>query len=312
MPKDIKAGIWGLITGDALGVPVEFLGREQLRKAPLTQMVGYGTHQQPPGTWSDDSSLALCLADVLAEGYDLQRLAQSFVGWYYEADWTPHGEVFDVGIATRQAIGLLQEGIAPELAGGTDERSNGNGSLMRILPLLYYSRHKDLEQRFELARSVSSLTHGHIRSVLACFYYLELARLLAADYEKRAAYLAANELLAQVVTHKQLPAEEVRHFERLSRGDIDTRSEDQIRGSGYVIHALEASVWCLLTSTSYTEAVLKGINLGEDTDTTGAITGGLAGLYFGLDQIPPHWLAQLARADDIRVLISRLEAKYGA
>ena len=153
----VRAGLLGLVVGDALGVPVEFKSREEIRRQPVTDMLGYGTHHQPPGTWSDDSSLALCLAETLMEGYDLEKIGRSFVDWLYHNKWTAHGNVFDVGSATMAAISRLQKGVSPVLAGGTDEFSNGNGSLMRILPILYFVRHqtegecRDLRRRIYIA-----------------------------------------------------------------------------------------------------------------------------------------------------------------
>ena len=161
--KDV---LFGVAVGDALGVPVEFRSRESIAQKPVTDMIGFGTHDQPPGTWSDDSSLTFCLADVLADKYDLQNIANSFVNWLYDELWTARGEVFDVGIATRAAIERVLRKTRPDLAGGFDESSNGNGSLMRILPLLFYIKDKPVDERFTITKAVSSITHGHVRSAL--------------------------------------------------------------------------------------------------------------------------------------------------
>jgi ADP-ribosyl-[dinitrogen reductase] hydrolase len=174
MNKDkIFGGIFGLIVGDALGVPVEFVPREVLKKNPVTDMIGYGTYNQPPGTWSDDSSLTLCLVDSLCNGFNLNDIAKKFIKWYEEAYWTPFGEVFDVGNTTRIAINNLIYGIPPEKAGPSDEKSNGNGSLMRILPISFYVKNLDLDEQFDIPHKVSSITHGHPRSLIACGYYVQ-------------------------------------------------------------------------------------------------------------------------------------------
>jgi ADP-ribosyl-[dinitrogen reductase] hydrolase len=172
----IKSALFGVAVGDALGVPVEFKSRDTISENPLTDMLGYGTYNLPPGTWSDDSSLTFCLAEALTQGFDLNTIGQNFVKWYHENYWTPHGNVFDIGIATREAIARLAQGEKPELAGGYDESDNGNGSLMRILPLIFYLVDKPINERFDITKKVSSITHGHIRSVIACFYYLEFAK----------------------------------------------------------------------------------------------------------------------------------------
>jgi ADP-ribosylglycohydrolase len=138
----VKSLLFGVAVGDALGVPVEFISREKLRGTPLKDMIGYGTHNVPPGTWSDDSSLTFCLAEALTEGFDLKAIGKNFVKWYYKNYWTARGKVFDVD-------------------------SNGNGSLMRISPLVFSMLDKPMDERYQITKQVSSITHGHIRSVIA-------------------------------------------------------------------------------------------------------------------------------------------------
>lgn len=317
IPNLFKDGIFGLIVGDALGVPVEFLSREQLKANPVHSMIGYGTHDQPPGTWSDDSSLALCLATSLVHGYDLHAIGDSFLKWYEQNFWTPYEEVFDIGNATREALWRLKNSSNPELAGGRDEHSNGNGSLMRILPLLCLTQNiPEREKRYQVIKEVSSITHAHVRSCLACFYYLEFASSLSTNGEFggnafKEAYSAANHSFAELVSQLKVNPVEVKKFGRLTDGQMALIPESEIQSSGYVMHTLEASVWCLLTTSSYEEAVLKAVNLGNDTDTTGAITGGLAGLFYGYDAIPLDWTNQIARKGDILELFEALSVKYG-
>lgn len=167
--KDILLGV---AVGDALGVPVEFKSRQTIAQNPVTDMTGFGTYNLPAGTFSDDSSLAFCLAEALTQEFSLQKIGNNFVAWLNQNYWTPRGSVFDVGIATSQAIKRLQSGCSPELAGGMDISDNGNGSLMRILPLLIYIKNKELVDRYKITKEVSSITHGHIRCIIACFYYL--------------------------------------------------------------------------------------------------------------------------------------------
>ena len=307
MESQIRAALLGLSVGDALGVPYEFLSRYELQQNPCTGMRGYGSHEQPPGTWSDDSSLAFCLAEALSQpSFSLETVAMNFKRWLGEAYWTAHGRVFDVGIATRQAIGRLSQGVQPELAGGFEEWSNGNGSLMRILPLLFYTNDLPIEDRWLLTKQVSSITHAHARSVIACFYYLEFARILLIGNTKQEAYLLTAQLLRQFLRLKNINPAEVAYFQRLLEKDIVNLQEDKIQSSGYVVHTLEASIWCLLTTNTFADAVLKAVNLGDDTDTTAAVTGGLAGLLYGVESIPEEWLSQLVRIKDIEDLASRM------
>lgn len=302
--------LFGVAVGDALGVPVEFKSRELIRKQPVTGMTGYGTYNLPPGTFSDDSSLTLCLAEALAGDFSIQCMAENFLRWYHHGYWTANGDVFDIGNATREALDRIYEGIEPLDAGGNNEHSNGNGSLMRIAPLLLHTMEKPLEERLRITREVSSVTHRHMRSVIACHYYLEMALALAQGMSPKTAY---QKLQSEIPFHFNLMEagqHETARFRRLLEADISLLNEPDISGSGYVIHTLEASVWCLLTTDSYTDAVLKAVNLGEDTDTTAAVAGGLAGIYYGYNAIPESWLQSLARRNDIDELAARLGNRF--
>jgi len=305
----IKSLLFGVAVGDALGVPVEFMTREDLRKKPVSDLNGYGTHHQPPGTFSDDSSLTFCLAEALTGEFDLNTIGQNFVKWRYNNFWTARRSVFDVGGATDMAIERLAQGVQPDLAGSTGELSNGNGSLMRISPLLFYLLDKPVNERFEITKQVSSITHRHIRSVIACFYFLEFARLILEGKDKFDTFKNLQTDIPAFLDSLSINQIEIARFDRLLKGNIYELTEDNIYSSGYVLHTLEATVWCLLTTDNYRDAVLKAVNLGNDTDTTGAVTGGLAGLLYGLDDIPENWINQIARHDDIEDLAERFGKK---
>lgn len=306
--KDICRDIlFGIAVGDALGVPVEFKSRAAIAVQPVTDMIGYGTYNLPEGTFSDDSSLAFCLAEALTQPFSLSVIADNFIAWLNNNYWTPRGEVFDVGIATTQAITRLQLGYPPELAGGMEVNDNGNGSLMRILPLIVYIKDKDIAARYDIIKQVSSITHGHVRSVIACFYYLEFARQLIDGVDKMQVYKNLQIEIPAYLNELSIDIEEIKQFARLLKGEIYNLEMDEIFSSGYVLHTLEASIWCLLTTDHYSEATLKAVNLGFDTDTTAAVTGGLAGLLYGADQIPGSWIYKMARKEDIEGLASRLK-----
>ena len=296
----------GVAVGDALGVPVEFKSRVSISKTPVTDMIGFGTYNLPPGTFSDDSSLSFCLAEALTEEFSLEKISENFVAWLTNNYWTPRGIVFDVGIATTRAIRRLQNGCNPELAGGIESSDNGNGSLMRILPLVVYIKDKELFERYHIIKQVSSITHGHIRSVIACFYYLEFARQIINGTDKFEIYSNLQEEIPGFLESLSINPDEISLFDRLLNGSIYKLPEEEIHSSGYVLHTLEASIWCLLTTNSYQTATLKAVNLGEDSDTTGAVTGGLAALLYGSESIPQKWLLQLARKEDIENLADRL------
>lgn len=289
--------ILGVAVGDALGVPVEFKPRGTFY---VTGMQGHGTHNQPAGTWSDDTSLTLALADgLLPDDVNLEGIAYRFTDWYDNAAYTPHGKIFDVGNATAEAIRRLKKGVAPEKAGGTGERDNGNGSLMRIAPLAFYMFGiREAEARFRIVRDVSSLTHAHEWSVAACYIYVEMLNKLRMGRKKKAAYAELREDFARGVPF--ISKETLAKFGRILENDICELPEEEIRSGGFVIDTLEAAIWCFMTTDNYKDAVLKAVNLGDDTDTTGAVTGALAGLAYGLDSIPQEWREQLAACDEVR------------
>ena len=306
-PIDKKAAatslLFGLAVGDALGVPVEFRPRGSFH---VTGMQGCGTHNQPPGTWSDDTSLTLCLADSLSRGFDLSGIARNFVRWYDEGAFTAHGDVFDIGISTSKAISRLKSGAAPEKAGCTGADENGNGALMRIAPLALYIAGKPGTERFNITKAVSSITHAHPWSVAACFIYVEYLRKLLAGLDKNAAY---KELQTDFQDRcPYIDSGALARFDRILRDDVSALPESSIRSGGFVIDTLEAALWCFLTTSNYADAVLEAVNLGDDTDTTAAVTGALAGLFYGLDAIPAGWLQTLAGTDDIYRIAAALSS----
>lgn len=311
MENKVKAGIMGVCIGDALGVPVEFKTREDLKRNPVTQMLEYMSWNQPKGTWSDDSSLTLCLAEELTKGYDLEKIGQSFVKWNKYGHWTAHGRLFDIGGTTRHSIARLIKGESARFSGNIFEEDNGNGSLMRILPLAFYlEKEDDIQKIYLMVKEVSSITHGHFRSVFACFIYIVFAIQLIRGKNKKEAYSYVQNVTLEYAVKQCFNPKEIELFNRVLINDISTCSEDEIKSGGYVLHSLEASLWCFLNSESYSEAVLKAVNLGEDTDTTGAITGGLAGIYYGFENIPQEWRDVLVRKGDIEKLCEKLNNKY--
>ena len=300
----------GTVIGDALGLPVQFLDREVIAKNHVTTMVGYGQFDVPAGTWSDDSSLSLCLAESLCNGYDLNDIANKFIKWMFEGYWTPFNKAFDIGNTTYFAIVNLRNGISPHLAGMDRERDNGNGSLMRILPLVPYIINMEEEDRFRIIGEVSSLTHRHPRSILACIALCEFAIQYINSQSIEKAYQAIQQTILQLLK-KEMFIEEDSPFKRLvglSYEKFKNIELKDIRSTGYVIDTLEASLWCVFNTTNYKEAVLKAVNLGDDTDTVGAITGGLAGIIYGYDTIPSEWIDVLAKKDDIIELANKLDS----
>lgn len=307
----------GLSLADALGVPVEFKSRAYLSEHPVNTMLEFGTHYQCRGTWSDDSSLTFCLAESLIQGYNLKDIAVNFIKWRSAQLWTPHGSVFDIGIQTTRSIDTLQQIMRDEdydtlklLKYETDEYTNGNGSLMRILPLLFYIKEKPIQEQFEIIWEVSALTHGHIRSAISCLIYLKFAEYIFKGVTLKAAYTLMQKDIKQFFKDKAISAFEIKHFERLIDNDISVLEVSEIRSNGYVINTLEASFWCLLTTDSYLDSVFKAINLGDDTDTTATVVGGISGIIHGLNDVPEEWINALARKNDIIKLSEDLSKLY--
>jgi ADP-ribosyl-[dinitrogen reductase] hydrolase len=302
----IKGSLFGLAVGDALGVPVEFKQREYLKAFPIKGITGYGSWNQPPGTWSDDSSLAFCLAESLSKGYNLDDIAKNFVDWMCNGYWGAHHKVFDIGNATHYAIGRLTKGTSPLLSGGMMEDDNGNGSLMRIMPLIFHIKGFPVNERYQKIKEVSSITHAHFRSVFACFIYLEFALQIFNGNTINVAYNNMQQSVKSFAAENDFNPKEILLFSRILDADIRTVKEDKIHSGGYVLQTLEASLWCLLNTDNYADAVLKAVNLGGDTDTTACITGGLAGLLYGYDEILQVWINEIVRKDDIEDLCNRL------
>lgn len=314
--KTIKDGIIGLAIGDAIGVPVEFQSREELKQNPVVDLRGFGVHYQPPGTWSDDSSLTFCTAEALLKEFNLLEIARNFILWKYRMFWTPHGEVFDIGIQTSRAIERLREIVNSQeydnlkyLKYDADEYTNGNGSLMRILPL-YYCIQGNIEDNFDIIWEVSALTHGHIRSSIACLIYLIMVDELMSGKTKQESYQNTRNRIVGFFQEKDIVDREKQLFDRIVEGDIQLLKVEDIKSTGYVIHTLEASFWCFLNTETFEDCILKAVNLGEDTDTIGAIAGGLAGIYYGAHSFPENWTNNLVMLNQIEDLCNRLEARW--
>jgi len=316
MKNKVSDALLGLAVADALGVPVEFKTRKYLQRFPVTTMMGYGTYNQPEGTWSDDSSLTFCLAESLCNQYNITDIAEKFVRWVKKAYWTAHNELFDIGITTRSSIERLHslflshQPITPLPEYEAGSREIGNGALMRILPLAFYVEKKPVAERFGIIREVAALTHAHIRSSMACFIYIEFALQILEHNDKAKAYSHLRDNVEGYLIQFGMSKSEITHFARILNANIYEFDENKIESSGYALHALEAALWCIMRYNSYKTTVLAAVNLGSDTDTTAAIAGGIAGIMYGAENIPQTWLEVLARRNDIIQLADELNSRY--
>lgn len=284
--EHLKGAMLGLIVADALGVPYESCKRDTFK---VTGMTGYGHHNQPAGTWSDDSSMTLATLDsfIKTEKLDLHDIMQRFKAWFEEGEYCPYGECFDIGHTVAQALERYdpsKKHSKPTKCGGRDFYDNGNGSLMRILPIAFVE-HKDQD-----VLDLSSLTHAHEITLMACRLYIQIAENLMSGMSKDDAVknlTGCYDECEKIPVMKDYPVE-------------------RIRSSGYVIDSFEAAVWSFVNSESYSECVIKAIELGGDTDTVAAIAGGLAGIYYGIGSekgIPEEWIDALARKEWIMEMI---------
>lgn len=314
MRNHVLDAIMGLAIADALGVPVEFMGREALAEDPVVDMRAYGTYNKPAGTWSDDTSMTLCLMDSLSKELDYDDIMRNFLKWYTKGEYTSDGKAFDIGITTREALVRFEAGIPALECGGDGEFDNGNGSLMRVLPLVFYSRAVngpgwfEMDEAFAIIHNVSALTHAHKRSQIACGIHIAIASMLLDGIclEK-----AVELEMGRSMTYYRAEGEfsqELDHYSRLESDNFKITPLAEICSSGYVVSSLEAAIWCLLNTDNYKSCVLQAVNLGDDTDTVAAIAGGLAGLAYGYESIPKAWLDVLARKEYIEDLSLQFDA----
>ncbi len=303
----IKGGIYGLLTGEALGVPYEFHLKEDIPPAEQIEMTppeGFirahsGT---APGTWSDDGAQALCLLDSLLykDNFDLNDFSDRLLAWYENGLWAVDNRVFDVGIQTSMALSMYKSGGMPEKCGNIRPDGKGNGALMRVLPLALWHNGTD-DDLVSDAHKQCLITHGNITNHICCALYCLIARELLNSMSFDTSLDIAIQKLHSIYTDKSKFSDEF--LFRLHPDEPDIWIG---KGSGYVVDSLRSAVMIMKKSNSYEEAVKQAIALGDDTDTTACITGGLAGIKFGYDNIPFRWIKALKDKDKVDRLLDKL------
>lgn len=312
----MMGGLMGMLIGDSLGVPYEFHSPDEIPEPELIEMTpppGFARAHAgvPAGTWSDDGAQALCLLDSLlrCDALDLQDFGDSLLRWHNQGYMTPDGRVFDCGVQTHMALARLLSGALPENAGGNGERDNGNGSLMRVLPLALWHRGTDAELVRD-AHTQSLVTHGHVRSQVCCALYCLWARELLVNARNTKLDwrdIAEKKLLAiysNMDGAEAFPAEYAHELQQILGYGIFREPQ----GTGYVVDSLWSARHALRAG-SYEEVVRSAIRYGHDTDTTACIAGGLAGIRFGVDRIPSRWKAALRGKEIYFPLIEKLFAR---
>ena len=295
---DTRDGIIGLAIADAMGVPLEGMTRDILLNQPVVEMMGNLANNMPKGSFSDDTSLTLATVDAIIQKgkIDTKEIANNFLRWATEGAYTPTGVAFGIGSTTNEAIDRISEGIKPEKCGLKESKNNGNGSLMRMCPIVYYcySKRYNSKKVLDVVTKVSSITHANEISILACFIYVMFGIELL---EQRDFYSAYQRI--RTLNYSKFSEEALSKFERILVKDIRTLSVEDIKSTGYVVDTLEATLWLLFNTESYNQAVIGAINLGGDTDTIGACTGALAGICYRLEKVNPIWRECLLKYDYI-------------
>jgi len=292
-PQDrYRGALVGLAAGDAVGTTLEFKPRGSF--APISDMVGGGPFELKPGEWTDDTSMALCLAAslVYCQGFDARDQMNRYCNWADHGYMSSNGRCFDIGNTVATALRRYQASDDP-YAGNADPRSAGNGSLMRLAPVaLYY--HPDRQAAIFHAGESSRTTHAAAEAIDACRICAHML-CAALDGESKAELISAP-----------APANASERLQAIAAGQYRCASALSIRGSGYVVDALEAALWCFDRTDNFADAVLTAANLGDDADTTAAICGQLAGAYYGLSGIPAAWCERLVMREEIVALADAL------
>ena len=283
----------GLAAGDAVGTTVEFHPRGSFE--PVTDMVGGGPFRLAPGQWTDDTSMALCLATSLLErdGFDPHDQMERYCSWHETGYLSSTGTCFDIGNTVAAALRRFRQTGDP-FAGSTDPRSAGNGCIMRLAPVPMYFL-PDLDAVEHWSGESSRTTHGAAECVDASRLFGRIiGRALLGRPKDEVAFGDAESFSG------------AKSIEAIARGSYRTKSEDDIRGSGYVVESLEAALWCFITTDTFEAAILRAANLGADADTTAAVCGQVAGAFYGEPGIPPRWLERLAMREEIAELADRM------
>lgn len=293
--RDLKGSIMGAIIGDAVGVNYELVPKKNKKEIYLEV-----------GKFSDDSSMILCTMESLSnlKDYSSKDIADTFLKWLYEGYWTPQGIVLDCGRTTAYSLRHYKEkGV---FAGDDSENSCGNGSLMRIMPVLFYIN-KNRDERFNIISEFSSITHPHIRCIIGCAIYSEIALNLLDGMDKIKAYNSMKKVILEKYSEYE---EELKLYSRILNNNIYEYNENTFTGRGYIVDTLETSIYSFINSKNYVDSIKIAISFGEDTDTIACITGGLSGMYYGYDSIPKRYINKLDRKDDIIELLNKFDDIY--
>ena len=313
----LTAMLLGHACGDAMGVPVESETRRKLENTPVTEMHGFGVHNQPPGTWSADTSLTVATMESMTrlKKIDLEDIMRNFVDWYSGDKFTANDYTFDFDPITAEAIKNFLKGYRAQDCGISDEYANENGALIRMLPVaayIYLTRGNNFDNdAMKIVHEITALTHAHPRTLIACGIYCLIAAEIFDGQNLQVAFSNGVDKAKNFYSTQENFQGEWFHYEFLTDKNFAATPAKNIVSRVYVIDNLKAALWCLLNTDNYKDLILKAVNLGGDTDTVAAIAGGLAGAFYGVEQIPQSWLDVLKKKDYLQKISADFYNAFG-
>ena len=301
-----KDGIIGLAIGDAMGLPVKFVERDKLLEHPVVEMQSGGTYEKAKGTWSDSTSLSLATMDSIIHcfGISTEDMGNRFVNWMQNSEYTANDERFEIGRTTYKALSKFEKDRLPFESGLPSEDSNGNGALMRMIPIAYYCYSASLQVKdiYDIVKRTCYITHCHEVSILGCYIYVLFAVKLLEGKSKFDAYKEV-----QKNGYSQFSRSSIDAYKRVLKQNINELGLDDIKSGGYIVESLEAVLWVILQTENFNQTVIGAINLGNDTDSIGACSAGLAGIIYGLESINPEWRIDLKKYTYIRAMCDEFD-----
>lgn len=302
----VKDGLIGLAVGNAMGVPTETTSREELLEKPVIKMMPRIRDGIPKGAWNDSTSLTIATIDAMIhKGIDYNEIAESFVKWFTANQFCSLKESFDVGETTLKAlVSFTQHLESAENCGLSGIQDNGNGSLIRMLPLAYYFVASKATERdiLEITRNVSSITHAHEISVCGCYIYVRYMMYLLRGNNKFSALTKVRGLDYSIFSKETVDC-----YHRILKEDITELTIDDIHSTAYIVDSLETALWSFLQSSNYKECVIATTNIGESTSSIGAIAGALAGIFYGFSNIPKNYLEDLKKKEYLESICDKFE-----
>lgn len=307
----IKDAILGLAVGDAMGVPIEYEERDVLINNPVTSMTGYGTHDVPEGTWSDDTSFALATMDSIVSCGEISfsNIADCYCNWIRSGKYTATGKIFDIDITSKNALIKYASDGDVTSCGQNGIKDNGNGCLSRMIPIAFYCYYNNLRNSeiYELVSGVSSITHSSKESILGCYIFVKYMMFLLNGKDKFASYN-----MVKLVDYKEFFDEDtIEFYNRFLKTNIGNMNVDDLKSDSYIVYTLETVLWIVLNCNSVVESIVGAVNLGGDTDGIAGLSGALMGIIYGISDIPSKWLSCMKKLDYLESVIIEFEKAVG-